>query len=58
MQWFGGKRATGWKYQGQKRIEVASTGRVLGDIVCDELFIDEGATYRGRILIRQGEDGF
>jgi cytoskeletal protein CcmA (bactofilin family) len=34
-------------------IEVSSTGKVFGNLVCDELVIDEGATYRGEISVTE-----
>ncbi|HAR64108.1 MAG: hypothetical protein DKM50_04160 [Candidatus Margulisiibacteriota bacterium] len=35
----------------EKSIDVASTGRVFGNIHCHELIIDEGAIYRGEISV-------
>lgn len=36
-------------------IQVSSTGKIFGNIECDELLIDEGATYRGEISISNRE---
>lgn len=35
----------------ENSISIKSTGKIVGDIVCGELLIDEGAVYLGEVVI-------
>lgn len=39
------------------RVEIVSTGRLLGDIVVTTLIVNEGAVFDGNCQMRQGEGG-